>query len=166
MSSSFFFPFLPATKKRLQKEAFCRRADGKSLSRSAAADIFCVPSAACGETEPASVFPPLPCWTGEERKQATDVRFKSLRSCIWENHRHHVYYHIILQLFIQPFISLLVYICIFLFIILKKTMPKRKQHTEKHIAFHIQLKIAPEKGKNAETNKEYGKNEKRLTGET
>ena len=136
MSSSFFFPFLPATKKRLQKEAFCRRADGKFLFRSAAADIFCVPSAACGETEPASVFPPLPCWTGEERKQATDVRFKSLRSCIWENHRHHVYYHIILQLFIQPFISLLVYICIFLFIILKNNAEEEAAYGKTYSLSH------------------------------
>ena len=68
------FSLFACNKKRLHKEAFCRRADGKFLSRSAAADIFCVPSAACGETEPASVFPPLPCGTGEERKQATDVR--------------------------------------------------------------------------------------------
>lgn len=55
---------LSRNKKCLPKEALCRRTDGESLSRSAAADISCVPSAAYGETEPATVFP-LPCRTGK-----------------------------------------------------------------------------------------------------
>lgn len=164
MSSSFFFPFclqqktppeggfLPARRRKISlPQRRCRyflrplcslRGNGAGLRLSA---------------------PPL--WDGK-RTETGDRCEASLCVVVFGKITvaTHISYHF--AAFHSTFyISFLVYIYIFLFIILK-TMLKRKQHTEKHIAFHIQLKIAPEKGKNAETNKEYGKDEKRFTGET